>query len=151
MLLKTLDLTVISLFILFLLFNFFIYPIPPILIGKKKLYSCHQSWPITVTNDDVGCKELLCWMIINNFLNHESGTRFVLLFYNWIKWIFKSIWFAFVFMQIHNNQSFNFIAHDFWIKYHSVIRYLIFFWSLDFESCILIILWCSQVIKENIK
>lgn len=146
MLLKTLDLTVISLFILFLLFNFFIYPIPPILIGKKKLYSCHQSWPITVTNDDVGCKELLCWMIINNFLNHESGTRFVLfrhLFYNWIKWIFKSIWFAFVFMQIHNNQSFNFIAHDFLnkisLRHHVLHLFLIFgFWKLYFDYSLML-------------
>ena len=146
MLLKTLDLTVISLFILFLLFNFFIYPIPPILMGKKKLYSCHQSWPITVTNDDVGCKELLCWMIINNFLNHESGTRFVLfrhLFYNWIKWIFKSIWFAFVFMQIHNNQSFNFIAHDFLnkISLHHHVLHLFFifgFWKLYFDYSLML-------------
>ena len=75
-------------------------------------------------------------MIINNFLNHESGTRLVLfrhLFYNWIKWIFKSIWFACVFMQIHNKQWL--FAHDFWIKYHSVMmrrhQVILFFWSFE--------------------
>jgi hypothetical protein len=53
MLLKTLDLTVISLFILFLLFNFFIYPIPPILIGKKN--------SIRATNRDQSPSPMMMW------------------------------------------------------------------------------------------